>query len=322
MALIIGVPTEIKTGERRIALVPHDCARLIALGHTIHIQSGAGLGAGFTDDEYVAAGCSIQPDAASLYGAAQKIIKVKEPLDGDLALLTPRHSLFCYLHLAGNPGLEDKLNAIGCGYEAFETVIDQNGGTPLLAPMSAVAGRLSVQLGTHYLHTHQGGRGVLLGGTSFAGGAGVVTVIGAGIAGTEAALLAAGMGAQVNVLDLSFNKLTKFKGNSNVSCYESTPAQLEELLPQTDLLIGAVYVVGQKAPTVVNAEQMKLLPKGAVTVDIAIDQGGCFETSRPTTHMEPTFELDGIIHCGITNLPAAAPRTASEMLSKVISQNI
>ena len=313
----IAVPTEIKPNEARIALTPEACKALVEAGHTVHIQAGAGEKAGWPDADYEAVGCVIEADAAALYGSAHIIIKVKEPLDGDLAHLTKDHTLFCYLHLASAPALVEKLKSIGCTAVAFETVV-VDGKTPLLAPMSAIAGRLAVQIGTWHLHLPRGGRGVLLGG--FIGqSAGRVTVVGAGISGTEAAVLAHNMGAKVRVLDINGERLQQLSGEyPDMEMIVSTPQALEEVLPETDLLVGSVYVVGRKAPTVVTRAQVQTMPKGAVVVDISIDQGGCIETSRPCTHDEPVYEEEGLLHSAITNMPAAAPHTASEALSHAI----
>lgn len=313
----IGLPTEIKTAEKRIALMPEHCAKLVQSGHEVYVQKGAGLGLFITDDVYANAGCSLVENAEELYKKSELIVKVKEPLDGDLMYLKSHHTLFCYLHLASNPTLINKLKEIGLKAYAFETVV-KNGKTPLLSPMSAIAGRLSVQLGARFLHSAKGGKGVLLGGISTKR-SGKVLVIGAGIAGYEAAALADGMGADVTVLDINPQSLKRIQQElPNVSTEISTEQGLESHLKETDLLIGAVYVVGRKAPHVVTKKQIKMMPKGSVVVDISIDQGGCIETSVPCTHLEPFYVAEGVIHSTITNLPAAAPNTASELLSDAI----
>lgn len=313
----IGIPTETKIAEKRVALTPEDCGYLVSKGIDVHIQSGAGVCAGYEDGEYQEVGCVVMEDAERLYGSADLIVKVKEPLEGDLKLLEKRHTLFCYLHLAAEPQLVETLKEIGLKAYAFETVVE-DGATPLLAPMSAIAGRLSVQLGTRFLHASQGGRGTLLGGIQ-GKSSGNVTVVGAGVAGQEAARLAYGMGAHVTVLDINEGVLNAVKTEMPKADVQlSTSENLEKLLPETDVLVGAVYVVGRKAPHVVTSEQIQLMPKGSVVVDISIDQGGCIQTSKPCTHAEPTFERHGVIHSAITNLPAAAPRTASQILSEAI----
>ena len=316
--LTIGVPTEIKTGERRVALTPADCAVLTSQGYVVYLQKGAGISAGFADDAYEKAGVTLQPTAAKLYEASQLIVKVKEPQKGDLKLLTKHHTLFCYLHLAAEPELIEELKKIELNAYGFETVKVQH-KTPLLAPMSAIAGRLATQIGTWHLHAPRGGRGVLLGGIQKTP-SGQVVVIGAGVAGTEAAVLAAHMGANVIVLDIAQSKLEQLeKQYPHITTGTSNSETINTLLPKTDLLIGAVYVIGKKAPIAVKKEQLKLLPKGAVIVDISIDQGGCIEGSEICTHDTPVYEEDGLIRSAIANLPAAAPYTASTLLSKAIT---
>lgn len=318
MTKVIGIPTEIKLNEARVALVPEDCARLVRAGVTVLVQAGAGNFAGYADADYAAVGVTVVPTAAALYQQAEVIVKVKEPQAGDIALLEERHTLFGYLHLAAEPALTRTLQNIGLTAVAFETVVVEE-QTPLLAPMSAIAGRLSVQIGTWYLHTPRGGRGVLLGGIQGVS-AGQVLVIGAGVAGTEAAILAQRMGAKVTVADINEAKLQALaKQLPGINTVVSSEAALTTLLPTTDLLVGAVYVVGKKAPTVITKEMMALLPKGAVAMDIAIDQGGCFATSHACTHIDPMYEVEGVLHSAITNLPAAAPHTASAILSAAIA---
>lgn len=313
----IGIPTEIKPQEGRVALTPNRCAELVKAGHDVFIQAGAGDKSGYDDDQFKSVGVHIAENAKSLYEKAELIVKVKEPLEQDLSYLTKDHTLFCYLHLAADPKLVDNLKNIGLNATAFETVV-KDGSTPLLAPMSAIAGRLSVQIGARVLHAPEGGRGTLIGGIT-GHKTGNVTVIGAGVAGTEAAILAHGMGAHVRVLDINGQKLQEMSAEyPDIEWVVSTESALEELLPETDILVGSVYVIGRKAPTVVTEDQIKLMPKGSVVVDISIDQGGCIETSCPCTHEDPTYVNHGVVHSAITNMPAAAPRTASEVLSKAI----
>lgn len=313
----IGIPKETKTAEKRVALTPEACGALVQAGHEVFLEKTAGEGAGFADELYEKEGVQIAENAADLYEKGELVVKVKEPLSGDLKNLKDRHSLFCYLHLAAEPDLVEGLKDIGLKAIAFETVV-VDGKTPLLAPMSAIAGRLATQIGTWHLHAPRGGRGTLLGGfTGFPKGN--VTVVGGGIAGTEAATLACSMGANVTILDINEARLEALKKEiPGVNTVLSTPENLEKLLPETDLLVGAVYVIGRRAPTVITEEHIKMLPKGAVVVDISIDQGGCVATAKPCTHHEPVYEVGGVIHSAITNLPAAAPRTASEALSEAI----
>lgn len=314
----IGVPKETKPAEMRVALTPVDAGSLAKAGHTVWIESGAGVGAGFSNEDYTDAGCKICADADALYAMADMIVKVKEPQQGDVDRLTQDHLLFCYLHLAAEPKLTEDLKNIGLTAVAFETVVE-DGKTPLLAPMSAIAGRLATQNGTSFLHSSKGGRGVLMGGIS-THSAGHVVVIGAGIAGQEAAILAAGMGAHVTLLDLNEERLKDVKTKyPTIHTRLSNTETIDELLPTCDLLVGAVYVIGRKAPTVVSEDQVKLMPKGSVIVDISIDQGGCIATSRPTSHDAPYYVEHGVTHSAITNMPAAAQLTASEALSRAIT---
>lgn len=314
----IGIPKETKPAEMRVALIPEDTKTLVSAGHTVWVESTAGDGAGFRDDDYLQAGCKIAKDADELYAKAELVVKVKEPQAGDVSRLRADHLLFCYLHLAAEPKLTDALKNIGLTAVAFETVVE-DGKTPLLAPMSAIAGRLATQNGTFFLHSSKGGRGVLMGGIS-THSAGNVVVVGAGVAGQEAAILAAGMGAHVTLLDLNEARLQAVQAMyPSINIRLSSKEALDELLPSCDLLVGAVYVIGRKAPTVVSEEQVKMMPKGAVIVDISIDQGGCIATSRPTSHEAPFYVEHGVIHSAITNMPAAAQLTASEALSAAIT---
>jgi alanine dehydrogenase len=316
----IGIPKETKIAERRIALTPEACAKLVNEGHDVHIEKTAGAGAGFPDDMYEDVGCIIEDNPEKLYASSEMIVKVKEPLESDLKNLTKDHLLFCYLHLASGPALVEKLKEIGLTAVAFETVVE-DGQTPLLAPMSAIAGRLATQIGTWYLHAPRGGKGILLGGmTDFPDGK--VTVVGLGVAGKESAILAHNMGAKVTVLDINGERLQEFaKEYPDIEGVVSTENALNDLLPETDILVGAVYVMGRKAPIVVTKSQVKLMKEGSVIVDISIDQGGCIETSKPCTHEEPVYMECGVIHSAITNMPAAAPRTASMALSNAILED-
>lgn len=321
MHKVLGIPTEIKQNEKRVALIPAHVQQLVQAGVKVFIQQGAGERAGFADSDYTAAGATLQPDSASLYAAANLIVKVKEPLAGDLQHLKAHHTLFCYLHLAPNPELTTALKNIGLTAIAFETLV-RAGGTPLLAPMSAIAGRLAIHIASWYLHSPRGGRGVLLGGIADMP-AGNIVVLGAGVAGREAATLAHNMGANVQVLDLNEQRLHDLKkALPRITTHISTPQKIAELLPNTDALIGTVYVLGKRAPVVVSEPMVQTMPKGSVIVDVSIDQGGCIATSSPCTHDEPVYTRHGVIHSAITNMPAAAPRTASEALSAAILSDV
>lgn len=310
----VGIPKEIKASEKRVALTPVDCSKLTQKGVVVFVQSQAGEGAGFMDDEYIQAGCQVVETAEALYGASDLIVKVKEPLEGDLQYITQDHLLFCYLHLASGPELTQALLAKKVKSVAFETVV-VDGKTPLLAPMSAIAGRLATQIGTWYLHAPHGGNGTLLGGIHGLS-CGHVVVVGAGVAGTEAARLAYGMGAEVTMLDINEERLQELKSKMpNLNIDTSNDETLLKYAQGADVLVGAVYVVGKRAPTVVKKAHIQNMQPGSVVVDISIDQGGCMETSKPCTHDEPVYTEFDVIHSAITNLPAAAPKTASEILS-------
>lgn len=311
---VIGIPKEVKTAEKRVALTPSDCKKLIVNGSSINIETNAGVGAGFENKDYIEAGCQLLLSAKDLYAKSDLIVKVKEPLESDLNFLNKGHTLFCYLHLASDPLLTKKLLDKKVKSVAFETVV-VNGKTPLLAPMSAIAGRLATQIGTWYLHSAHGGNGTLLGGIHNLP-KGHVVVIGAGVAGTEAARLAYNMGSKVTILDINENKLGVLKKEMpNLNVDISNNEKILNYCKTADILVGAVYIVGRRAPVIVTKAHIQNMQKGSVVIDISIDQGGCIETSRPCTHDEPIFYVDGVIHSAITNLPAAAPKTASEILS-------
>lgn len=314
----IAIPAEVKNQEKRVALTPDACRALVAAGHEVTVQAGAGNGAGFPDTDYQTAGTGIEADVAALYKSAEMVVKVKEPQPEEWQRLNKNHLLFCYLHLAAEPKLADALKNIGLTAVAFETVTEADGTTPLLAPMSAVAGRLAVQLGTRFLHSSEGGRGQLLGGIQGMQ-TGHVTVIGAGVSGREAAHLAYQMGAKVTLLDINPQRLAEMQeAYPGMRCVNSTPEAISEILPETDLLVGAVYILGKRAPHVVTEAQVKAMPKGSVVVDISIDQGGCIETSKPCTHDNPSYVKHGVIHSAITNLPGAVPLASSQALSQAI----
>lgn len=305
--------------EGRVGLIPAACGSLVKTGHQVLIESGAGQAAGFADETYAALGCHIVSEAAALYDGAELIVKVKEPQGSELALLKPQHLLFAYLHLASNRQLAESLANTGCTAIAFETVMEHTGALPLLAPMSEIAGRLAVLHGGSFLFTPNGGRGVLLGGHVGAE-RGLVVVIGGGVAGSHAAKTAAALGAQVVVFDTQVDKLSALRRiGANVTALYPYPESVAEYAEKADLLIGAVLLPGARAPHVVTLEMVKTMRKGSVIVDISVDQGGCVETTRPTTYAQPTFEYAGVIHYGVTNMPGAVPNTASLALSAAIT---
>jgi alanine dehydrogenase len=312
----IGVPTEIKTDEYRVALTPSGVRELADRGHEIVIQRGAGEGSAISDADYEAQGARIVPDADAVFAEAELIVKVKEPQPDEVARLESRHTLFTYLHLAPDPALTRGLMASGATCIAYETVEDDRGRLPLLAPMSEVAGKIATQAGAFMLEKPLGGRGMLLGGVPGVA-AGRVMIIGGGVVGTNAAVIAIGMGAEVYVLDRSVDRLREVELllNDRASTVYSSTLEIEQLLPQVDLVIGAVLVHGARAPRLVTREQLGLMKRGAVLVDVAIDQGGCFETSRPTTHSEPTYQVDGITHYCVANMPGAVPITSTYALT-------
>ncbi|MBS1869681.1 MAG: alanine dehydrogenase [Actinobacteria bacterium] len=312
----IGVPTEIKTDEYRVALTPAGVRELTDRGHEVLVQEGAGLGSAIPDDAYVAQGARIVPDAAAVFEGAELIVKVKEPQPGEVAMLETRHTLFTYLHLAAAPELTHGLMASGATCVAYETVTDPRGRLPLLAPMSEVAGKIATQAGAFMLEKPLGGRGLLLGGVPGVA-AGRVMVIGGGVVGQNAAEIALGLGAEVYVFDRSIDRLRELEVLLNggaSTCYAST-LEIEQRLPEVDLVIGAVLIHGAKAPHVITRKQLALMKPGAVLVDVSIDQGGCFETSRPTTHTDPTYEVDGITHYCVANMPGAVPITSTYALT-------
>ena len=318
----IGVPTEIKPLEGRVALVPVSCAEIIQQGHAVYVQSGAGNLSGYTDSDYQAVGVTILADAQALYDEAQFIVKVKEPVAGDLALLKSHHLVFCYLHLAANAELTQSLCDIGLTAVAFETIIDEQGALPLLAPMSEIAGRLSVQIGTHLLHQPQGGRGILLGGLD-ATDKGEVVILGGGQAGGAAARLASCVGANVTIFDTNTQRIEELNQMaSNVSARLSNQDDVATMVARADLVVGAVLLPGRFAPRVVSAEMVKSMSAGSVIIDISVDQGGCIETIHPTDYRHPTYLVDDVVHFGVTNMPGAVPRTASQALSAVISSYV
>ena len=312
----IGVPTEIKQDEYRVALTPSGVRELTDRGHEVLVQAGAGLGSAIADDAYLAQGARIVSDADAVFAGAELIVKVKEPQPEEVARIESRHTLFTYLHLAPDPVLTRGLMASGATCVAYETVTDARGRLPLLAPMSEVAGKIAAQAGAFMLEKPLGGRGLLLGGVPGVA-AGRVMVIGGGVVGQNAAEIAIGLGAEVYVFDRSIDRLRDLEVLLNgqaSTCYAST-LEIEQRLPEVDLVIGAVLVHGAKAPHVVTREQLGRMKPGAVLVDVSIDQGGCFETSRATTHSDPTYEVDGITHYCVANMPGAVPITSTYALT-------
>lgn len=313
--MIIGIPAEIKNNEYRVGATPQMARALAEAGHKVLVQKGAGLGSGFQDEEYILAGASIVNLAKEVY-EAEMIIKVKEPQAPEYPLLREGQILFCYLHLAPDPIqtaelVERKVVAI-----AYETVTDEKKGLPLLLPMSEIAGRLSIQVGATYLQMNHGGRGIVLGGVPGVLPANV-TIIGGGVVGTEAARMALGLGASVTLLDKNLDRLRNLNalyGPALKTLYSSS-GDLEEAVVSSDLVIGAVLVPGKTAPRLVTKKMISRMAPGSVVVDVAIDQGGCFETSRPTTHADPTYLVEGVIHYAVTNMPGAAPRTSTLALT-------
>jgi alanine dehydrogenase len=312
----VGVPTEIKTDEYRVALTPAGVRELVEHGHDVIVQSGAGVGSTIPDEEYTAQGARLAPDAKSVFDEADMLLGVKEPQREEVAMLRPNHLLFTYLHLAPDPDLTRGLVESGATCVAYETVVDEHGRLPLLAPMSEVAGKIATQAGAFFLERPLGGRGVLLGGVPGVAAA-TVMVIGGGVVGMNAAFIAMGMEADVFVFDRNIDRLRELDvafGGRASTVYSSTLA-VEEMLPRADLVIGAVLIHGARAPYVIKRDQLRLMKHRAVLVDVSIDQGGCFETSRPTTHSDPVYEVDGVTHYCVANMPGAVPVTSTFALT-------
>lgn len=312
----IGIPKEVKQHEYRVAATPGGVAELVRHGHEVAIQAGAGEGSGFADQEYAAAGARIVADPAEVYAQSELVLKVKEPLAHEYGFLKPGQVLFTYLHLAGVDGLAAELAARGVTAIAYETVQKDDGSLPLLTPMSEVAGRLAPQIGAHYLERMNGGRGVLLGGVPGVPAADVV-IIGAGTVGMNAAKVALGMGAMVTILDLRPERLAYVDQvfDGRLTTLVSNAFFIDMAVRRADVLIGAVYVPGARAPIAVREEQVKMMKPGSVIVDVAIDQGGCVATSRPTTHGDPVYVKHGVIHYCVTNIPGVVPRTSTFALT-------
>ena len=312
----IGVPREIKNHEYRVGLTPASVAELIAAGHQVVVETGAGLGIDFEDRDYRDVGASIVEDAASVFAGADMIVKVKEPQPSEIALLEARHTLFTYLHLAADKPQALGLMASGATCIAYETVTSRSGALPLLKPMSEVAGRMSIQVGAHYLEKEQGGRGVLLGGVPGVAPA-RVAILGGGVAGLNAAQMAVGQRADVTIYDINNDRLAELDMHfgSQIKTAYASKAAVAAAVARAHLVIGAVLVPGAAAPKLVTREMLKTMKRGSVLVDIAIDQGGCFETSHPTTHDDPVFEVEGVIHYCVANMPGAVARTSAFALN-------
>ncbi|MGD9842104.1 MAG: alanine dehydrogenase [Steroidobacteraceae bacterium] len=312
----IGVPKETKDYEYRVGLTPAGVRELCAAGHTVLVESNAGAGIGFDDSAYIIAGARIAPTATAVFVESELVVKVKEPQAAEYALLRADQTLFTYLHLAADPPQAQALMATGLTAIAYETVTAVDGSLPLLTPMSEVAGRMSVQVGATALQKANGGRGVLLGGVPGVA-PGKIVILGGGVAGTHATEMAIGMRADVTVVDRSIKRLRELSALFGVSLKTAyaTAATIESLVAEADLVIGAVLVPGAAAPKLVTRAMLKTMQWGAVLVDISIDQGGCFETSKPTTHSDPTFVMEGIVHYCVTNIPSAVPRTATLALT-------
>jgi alanine dehydrogenase len=316
--MIVGVPTEVKDLENRVSATPGGVAEFVLRGHEVLVQAGAGTGSGFSDQEYAEAGGTIVATCGELFARAEMIVKVKEPIAAEYQLLRPNQLLFTYLHLAADEALTRSLIECRVQAVAYETVQLANGSLPLLTPMSEVAGRMSVQVGAHYLEKTNGGVGLLLGGVPGVPGANIV-IIGGGVVGTNAAQIAIGLGGNVTVVDKNIDRLRYLDEilHGRIHTLASTKHNIAAMVRDADLVIGGVLIAGAKAPKLVTAAMIRGMRAGSVVVDVAIDQGGCIETAKPTSHSDPTYEVDGVIHYCVTNMPGAVPRTSTLALSNV-----
>jgi len=316
--MIVGVPKEVKILENRVAATPASVHEFVSRGHTVLVQASAGVGSGYPDEEYVAEGAEIVTDAPEVWSRADMIVKVKEPVASEFDLMRPGQILFTYLHLANDEPLTRALIERGVQAIAYETVQLPSRQLPLLTPMSEVAGRMSIQVGAHYLEKTQGGKGILLGGIPGVRPAEVV-VIGGGVVGTNAAKMALGMGANVTIIELSIDRLRYLDDvlSGHINLLASSRRNIASSVADADVVIGSVLIPGSRAPKLVTADMVATMRPGSVTVDVAIDQGGCFETSRPTTHSDPTFLVDGVVHYCVTNMPGAVARTGTQGLTNV-----
>jgi alanine dehydrogenase len=316
--MIIGVPKEIKISEYRVGVVPSGARVLVGAGHEVLIQEGAGLGSGIPDSDYEAAGARLVASAAEVYGRAEMVLKVKEPLEPEYALLREDQILFTFLHLAPDKGQTKALLESGCIGVAYETIQLADGSLPLLTPMSEVAGRMAAQVGATYLGKSHGGRGILLGGVPGVK-RGVATIIGGGVVGMNAARIAVGLGAQVYILDVNHRRMA-FLDNifgATITTLMSNEENIRRLLPDSDLVVGSVLIPGALTPWLVSREMIGSMKPGSVVVDVAIDQGGCFETSRPTSHQDPVYTVDGVVHYCVANIPGEVARTSTYALTNV-----
>ncbi|MBP1614040.1 MAG: alanine dehydrogenase [Bacteroidetes bacterium] len=314
--MIIGIPKEIKNNENRVGMTPAGVREMAKKGHTMYVQHTAGVGSGFTDEEYVAAGATILATIEEVYSTAEMIVKVKEPIEPEYKLIKKGQLLFTYFHFASDEELTHAMIASGAICLAYETVKKADGSLPLLIPMSEVAGRMAVQEGARFLEKPQGGKGILLGGVPGVKPAKVL-ILGAGVVGTHAAMLAAGAGADVTITDISLPRLRYLSEvlPKNVKTLYSSEHNIKAELPSTNLVVGSVLIPGDKAPHLITKEMLKLMQPGTVMVDVAIDQGGCFETSHATSHSEPIYIVDGIVHYAVANIPGAVPYTSTLALT-------
>jgi alanine dehydrogenase len=316
MGMNIGVPTEIKSDEYRVAITPGGVRALCNDGNRVFVQAGAGVGSGYTDVEYATAGAQLSTSAAEVYASSELIVKVKEPLSSEIALIRPDHVVFGYFHFASSKTLTDEFLSSGATAVAYETLEAADGSLPLLTPMSEIAGRLSIQAGAKHLERPQGGRGTLLGGVPGVP-PGKVLILGAGVVGTHAAFMAAGLGAEVTVCDINLTRLRQLAEfmPANVRTLFSTQDAIERALTHADLVVGGVLLRGRKAPQLITRAMLGQMPEGSVIVDVCIDQGGCVETARPTSHASPTYVVDKVVHYCVTNMPGAVSRTSTAALS-------
>jgi alanine dehydrogenase len=314
--MIIGVPKEIKNNENRVGMTPAGVAELVKQGHTVYVQVSAGANSGFADEEYTAVGAKMLPTIEATYAAAEMIVKVKEPIAPEYKLIKKGQVVFTYFHFAADKILTEAMIESGGICIAYETVEKEDRSLPLLTPMSEVAGRMATQVGARFLEKPQGGKGKLMGGVTGVRPARVL-VLGGGIVGTNAAQIAAGMGAEVLITDINLSRLRYLSEvmPKNVKTLYSSMHNIKMELPNIDLVIGSVLIPGDKAPHLITKEMLKMMKPGTVLVDVAIDQGGCFETSHPTTHSEPTYVVDGIVHYAVANIPSAVPFTSTMALT-------
>lgn len=314
--MIVGIAKEIKTGENRVSMTPAGVELMRAAGHQVLVEGGAGIGSGFSDRDYRDAGAELLAGPDELYARAAMVLHVKEPQPEEYPLIRPGQILFTYFHLAASESLTRAMLASGAVCIAYETIESPDGGLPLLTPMSEVAGRMAAQEAARYLEKAQGGRGILMGGVPGVAPARVL-ILGGGVAGTQAALVAAGLGARVDLLDICLERLRRLVEilPKNCQVLASSPAAIRELVRRADVVIGAVLVHGARAPQLISRAMLRTMQPGSVLIDIAIDQGGCFETSRPTTHSDPVYSVDGILHYCVANMPAAVPLTSTVALT-------